>query len=83
MARWRRRACAHGQACGGLKVASVHQEHGIIAGQSPIPFESFPIGARVRVLPNHACMTGAADDAYNVIDGGAEVIARWGRRNGW
>ncbi|MCH8091682.1 MAG: alanine racemase [Proteobacteria bacterium] len=67
----------------GLKVVSVHQEHGIIGCQSPIPFESFPIGARVRVLPNHACMTGAAYDAYHVIEGGTEIIARWPRCNGW
>ena len=67
----------------GLKVVSVHQEHGIVACQSPIPFEDFPIGARVRVLPNHACMTGAAHDAYQVIDGGTEIIARWPRCNGW
>ncbi|MCH7711010.1 MAG: alanine racemase [Proteobacteria bacterium] len=66
-----------------LKVASVHQEHGIIGCRSPIPFDSFPVGARVRVLPNHACMTGAAHDAYHVIDGGTEIIARWPRCNGW
>ena len=72
-----------GRPHGGLKVASVHQEHGIIASDAPIPFESFPVGARVRVLPNHACMTGAAHDAYHVIDGGTEVIARWPRCNGW
>lgn len=88
MAGWRRRACAHGRACGGLphdglKVVSVHQEHGIIACRSPIPFDSFPIGARVRVLPNNAGMTGAAYDAYNVIEGGTEIIARWPRCNGW
>ncbi len=68
---------------GGLKVASVHQEHGIIASDAPIPFESFPIGARVRVLPNHACMTGAAHETYNVIDGGTEIVARWPRCNRW
>jgi D-serine deaminase-like pyridoxal phosphate-dependent protein len=67
----------------GFKVASVHQEHGVIGCQSPIPFDAFPIGARVRVLPNHACMTGAAYDTYHVIEGGTEIIARWGRCNGW
>ncbi len=72
-----------GLAHGALKVASVHQEHGIVGCQSPIPFEDFPIGARVRVLPNHACMTGAAHDVYHMIDGGTEIIARWPRCNGW
>ncbi|MCH8097800.1 MAG: hypothetical protein IID53_12055 [Proteobacteria bacterium] len=42
-----------------------------------------PIGHGLRVLPNHACMTGAAHDAYHVIEGGSEIIARWPRCNGW
>jgi D-serine deaminase-like pyridoxal phosphate-dependent protein len=67
----------------GLVVASVNQEHGMVTGDDPIPFERFPVGARVRILPNHACMTAAAYDAYNVVEGGADVIAAWPRCNGW
>ncbi len=44
-------------------------------------FEALPIGARVRVLPNHACMTAAAYDGY-WVDGGA-ALRRWPRCNGW
>ena len=83
--------CGYGLVCdsvtgrpmGDLKVASVHQEHGMVSSSSPLPFDALPVGAMVRVLPNHACMTAAAHDAYHVIDGGPEVIERWPRCNGW
>lgn len=68
---------------GALVVDEVHQEHGAVRGPGAIPFERLPVGARVRVLPNHACMTAAAYDAYLVVDGDQEIIARWPRQNGW
>ncbi len=78
----------------GLRVAAVNQEHGIVAAAAPgdapgdapaaaPPFDALPIGARVRVMPNHACMTAAAYDRYYVVDGGDEVVAVWPRVNGW
>ena len=70
----------------GLHVASVHQEHGQVVSKGPMPFDRLPVGAKVRVIPNHVCMTVAAYDFYNVIDGdgdSAQVIATWGRCNGW
>ena len=70
----------------GLRVADVHQEHGLIkpvADGVPIPFDALPIGARLRIMPNHACMTAAAYDCYHVVDGGDEIIAEWPRVNGW
>lgn len=67
----------------GLKVDSVHQEHGHVVSESAIPFERFPIGAKVRVMPNHVCMTAAAYDCYHVVDGRGRVTARWDRCNGW
>ncbi|HZN58970.1 MAG TPA: DSD1 family PLP-dependent enzyme, partial [Planctomycetota bacterium] len=43
-----------------------------------------PIGARVRILPNHACATGAQHDQYHVVrSGGREVVATWPRVRGW
>ncbi len=41
------------------------------------------LAARVRVMPNHACMTAAAYDQYHVVDGGDEVVAVWPRTNRW
>jgi D-serine deaminase-like pyridoxal phosphate-dependent protein len=42
-----------------------------------------PVGTRLRILPNHACLTAAAHDRYHVVDGGDDVIAVWPRMNGW
>ena len=42
-----------------------------------------PIGGRLRIAPNHTCMTAAAHDRYYVVDGGDEVVAVWPRVNGW
>lgn len=66
----------------GLHVFSVHQEHGFVTAPGRIPFERFPIGAKVRVFPNHVCITAAMHDAYQVIEGD-QVIAQWPRIRGW
>jgi D-serine deaminase-like pyridoxal phosphate-dependent protein len=66
-----------------LYVQSVHQEHGLVVGNDPLPFDRLAIGAKVRVIPNHVCMTAAAYGAYTVVDGGTEIIDTWGRCNGW
>ncbi len=79
-------------ACGdslpALQVARVSQEHGVIASpRGDLPFDALPPGARVRVLPNHACFTAAAYEFYYVVDGGPgagdEVVAEWPRVNRW
>jgi D-serine deaminase-like pyridoxal phosphate-dependent protein len=73
----------------GLAVLDVHQEHGLIGhakgldAMNKLPFERFPIGSRLRVLPNHVCMTAAAYDRYYVTDGGTEIVDEWDRVNGW
>jgi D-serine deaminase-like pyridoxal phosphate-dependent protein len=66
----------------GLAVATVHQEHGSVPVSDNAWFERLPVGSQVRILPNHACITCAAYDAYTVVRG-AEVIDRWPRINGW
>ena len=70
----------------GLRVAAVHQEHGLIEpvdDSAQIPFDDLPIGARLRIMPNHVCMTAAAYDRYHVVDGGDEIIGEWDRASGW
>jgi D-serine deaminase-like pyridoxal phosphate-dependent protein len=37
----------------------------------------------VRVFPNHACLTAAMYDRYQVVAGGDELLAAWPRVNGW
>jgi D-serine deaminase-like pyridoxal phosphate-dependent protein len=68
---------------GNLFVERAYQEHGAVASASPLPFDRLKHGARVRVAPNHACITAAAHDRYYVVDGGQEVVAEWDRVNGW
>ncbi|HLL59574.1 MAG TPA: alanine racemase [Allosphingosinicella sp.] len=70
-------------AYGRMVVAGVHQEHGEIQGDMPLPFDQLPIGTKVRILPNHACMTAAAYDRFLVVDGGTDVSGTWHRTNGW
>ena len=45
-------------------------------------FERLPVGSLVRILPNHACLTCAGYEAYQVVRGTA-VVDRWARVNGW
>ena len=69
---------------GPLFVSNVHQEHGEIVGTAPLPFDRLPLGAKVRVLPNHACMTAAMYGGYHIVNGAdTHVAARWSRTNGW
>lgn len=74
-----------GQVLPDLFVPTVSQELGIVTTRSgaPIDFDAFPIGRRLRILPNHADMTAAAYEDYHVVDGDDEVQAIWTRRNGW
>ena len=67
-----------------LYVAEVHQEHGSIAAAGgDLPWDSLPIGAKVRVLPNHACLTAAPFDRYYVDRGGGQRNEVWEKIRGW
>jgi D-serine deaminase-like pyridoxal phosphate-dependent protein len=74
----------------GLRVADVHQEHGLLAASddsdeaAAAMFTALPIGARVRLLPNHACMTVAPYDRYHLVrGGGTRVEGQWDKATGW
>lgn len=69
-----------------LIMADANQEHGILmvrpASGGTLP--DLAIGDRVRILPNHACATGAQHRAYHVVRGSdAKVEAEWPRFGGW
>jgi D-serine deaminase-like pyridoxal phosphate-dependent protein len=68
-----------------LIVSDASQEHGFISVRpgSRQPLPELVVGTRVRILPNHACATGAQHDQYHVIRGSAEVVANWPRVRGW
>jgi D-serine deaminase-like pyridoxal phosphate-dependent protein len=68
-----------------LIVSDASQEHGIISVR-PGSRQALPelaVGTRVRILPNHACATGAQHDQYHVIRGSGEIVASWPRVRGW
>jgi D-serine deaminase-like pyridoxal phosphate-dependent protein len=63
-------------------VRRAYQEHGVIE-LDPAHQTTLPIGGRLRIAPNHTCMTAAAHDRYYVVDGSDEIVAVWPRVNGW
>lgn len=72
-----------GRAIPGLIMTDANQEHGIVALRDGGPAPDLPVGSRLRILPNHACATGAQHDRYHVVDGGREISATWQRFGGW
>ncbi|MBD0272477.1 MAG: alanine racemase [Acetobacteraceae bacterium] len=64
-------------------VARAYQEHGEVRAAAPLPFGRLPVGAPLRVAPNHTSLTAAAHESYKVVDGGREVVAIWDRVNFW
>jgi D-serine deaminase-like pyridoxal phosphate-dependent protein len=67
-----------------VTVSSTNQEHGIITSRlGEIDFARFPVGSRVKILPNHACATAAAYERYFVTDGSERIVDTWDRVNGW
>ncbi|SDU88149.1 DSD1 family PLP-dependent enzyme [Pseudomonas mucidolens] len=74
-----------GKLIDGLQLRSANQEHGVASfeeGQQVEIEQQFPIGTRLRILPNHACATGAQYQAYEALDENGE-ISLWPRLNGW
>jgi D-serine deaminase-like pyridoxal phosphate-dependent protein len=67
---------------GNAIVQRAYQEHGVIELDPMHPVD-LPVGAKIRIAPNHTCMTAAAHDRYCVVDGEQEVVAIWHRVNGW
>jgi len=69
-----------------LIMVDANQEHGILALRpgSDATLPDLPIGTRLRILPNHACATGAQHDCYHVVTSGSRSIkAVWPRFRGW
>lgn len=77
---------AAGSVLDGWGVSSANQEHGIVthsATGATVDIEKrFPIGTRLRILPNHACATGAQHDEYRVLRAG-DASRSWPRFKGW
>ncbi len=86
-----KRDFGYGQVCGedgaplaGYLMTGANQEHGIVAragGVDPDIAVRFPVGTRLRILPNHACATGAQFPEYLVLAQDGEQA--WPRFYGW
>lgn len=76
---------ATGEVLAGLQVVEAWQEHGVVEARPEfdLDIEQFPVGTRLRILPNHACMTAAAHDDYAVVDADGAIHGHWSRVNGW
>ena len=59
------------------RLVSVSQEHGKLAVKNPPP-----VGTKVRIMPNHSCLTAAMFDRYYVLDNG-QVVDEWRPVRGW
>ncbi|MGV2292855.1 DSD1 family PLP-dependent enzyme [Trinickia sp. YCB016] len=76
----------------GWEMSGANQEHGILSPAKPelagggSQDESlatrFPIGAKLRILPNHACATGAQFPEYHALSDDGETTV-WSRFHGW
>ncbi|MBU6957039.1 DSD1 family PLP-dependent enzyme [Pseudomonas sp. CVAP len=69
----------------GALLTGANQEHGIITlgvAESANLVARFPIGSRLRILPNHACATGAQFPDYHACDAEG-VVHTWSRLHGW
>lgn len=68
-----------------LLVTTTNQEHGIIAlpPNAALTAEDFPVGSKVRILPNHACATAAMHQQYQVLSEDGEGHEAWQRIVGW
>lgn len=78
----------------GWQVARISQEHGVLAwvrgenGEGAAEETPLAVGQRVRIWPNHSCITGAGHPWYLVVDSRNrgredEVVDVWLRWNGW
>ncbi len=75
----------HGKVLDDYRVTSANQEHGIISRVDRVDHsiaQMFPVGTMLRILPNHACATGAQFSSYQAISSNGQTT-EWPRFNGW
>ncbi len=74
-----------GEPLAGYVLGSANQEHGILCRAEGTDREiaaRFPVGTRLRILPNHACATGAQFPEYHAMGASGE-LETWPRFYGW
>jgi D-serine deaminase-like pyridoxal phosphate-dependent protein len=82
---------ADGAVLPGYIISGANQEHGILSHQAMSEAdttnaiditERFPVGTRLRILPNHACATGAQFPQYHAVSSNGSWSI-WSRFYGW
>ena len=69
----------------GYVMSGANQEHGIVSCEGAVDSAiatRFPVGTQLRLLPNHACATGAQFPCYYAL-GDDPQIEVWERFYGW
>ena len=63
----------------GLRISDLKQEHGSLTGPG---VDALRPGTRVRIVPNHSCLSAACFDRYHIVrDTG--VVDEWHPVSGW
>lgn len=65
-----------------LKITGISQEHGLVACDTPIAFNNFPVGSLLQIIPNHSCLTAALFDRYHVVENN-RIVDEWRPMRGW
>jgi D-serine deaminase-like pyridoxal phosphate-dependent protein len=65
-----------------LRIHSLSQEHGKIRGDLPIDYDELRVGTRLRIVPNHSCLSAALFERYHVVRGEA-LVDEWRPVRGW
>lgn len=60
-----------------MRLIALSQEHGKIQTQMHVP-----VGTRLRIVPNHSCLTSAMFETYQILDRG-RVVDQWRPARGW
>jgi D-serine deaminase-like pyridoxal phosphate-dependent protein len=65
-----------------LRLVSLSQEHGKVIVEGGLRPGAFPVGSRLRIVPNHSCLAAACHPVYHAVRG-REVRERWEPVRGW
>jgi D-serine deaminase-like pyridoxal phosphate-dependent protein len=64
-----------------LTIVALSQEHGKIRVTSGSA-RDYPVGMRLRIIPNHSCLTAAMFDRYQIVRHGT-IVDEWRPARGW
>jgi D-serine deaminase-like pyridoxal phosphate-dependent protein len=61
-----------------MRVVALSQEHGkIVTSHTHVP-----VGTRLRIVPNHSCLTAAMFESYHIVESG-RIVDEWKPVRGW